>query len=156
MMGRMAARQWAHAPPGLACSHLPTTTITPTCSPTTHPPTPFPTLFPQVWRFNEQAGAWQADGAPLAAHADWVRDVAWAPALGAPAPTLASAGQDGKVFIWAEGPSGWVPTLLHDFGGPVWRVAWSDAGGVLAVSDARGEVSTWKASVDGQWEQVSA
>ena len=73
---------------------------------------------------------------------------------------LASAGQDGKVFVWSEDAATgvWTPTLVNDFGSgqPVWRVSWSTAGGVLAVSDSRGAVSLWKESVDGQWEQVSA
>lgn len=37
---------------------------------------------------------------------DWVRDVAWAPNFGLPMSTLASAGQDGKVFIWTERQEG--------------------------------------------------
>lgn len=49
---------------------------------------------------------WQQDGATLAAHTDWVRDVAWAPNFGLPSNTLASAGQDGKVFIWNERQEG--------------------------------------------------
>ena len=75
-------------------------------------------------------------------------------------PVLASAGQDGKVFAWSENKETgtWQPTLVNDFGSgqPVWRVSWSTAGGVLAVSDSRGAVSLWKESVDGQWEEVSA
>ncbi len=69
----------------------------------------------QVWRHSE-GGGWQQDGPALAGHGDWVRDVAWAPNLGLPASTLASAGQDGRVFIWAERPGGgWERTLLQDF-----------------------------------------
>jgi len=96
-----------------------------------------------------------------------VRDVAFAPSLASPSssastssPVLASAGQDGKVFVWSESreTGTWTPTLVNDFGSgqPVWRVSWSTAGGVLAVSDSRGAVSLWKESMDGQWEQVSA
>ena len=33
----------------------------------------------------------------LPGHTDWVRDVAWAPSLGLPRSTIASAGQDGQV-----------------------------------------------------------
>lgn len=72
----------------------------------------------QVWRLNEKTGEWQQEGPALTGHSDWVRDVAWAPNLGLPSNTLASAGQDGKVLIWSEGreASGtWTPTLLHDF-----------------------------------------
>ncbi len=72
----------------------------------------------QVWRLNEKTGEWQQEGPALTGHSDWVRDVAWAPNLGLPSNTLASAGQDGKVLIWSEGrdaPGTWTPTLLHDF-----------------------------------------
>lgn len=49
-------------------------------------------------------------------HRDWVRDVAWAPNLGLPASTIASAGQDGRVIIWVESPPGtWEQVLLPDF-----------------------------------------
>ena len=91
-------------------------------------------------------------------HADWVRDVAWAPNLGMPKNTIASAGQDGKVLIWTQSePAGpWAPTLLCDFGAPVWRVSWSVFGNVLAVADATNAVTLWKEAVDGQWAQVSA
>ena len=69
----------------------------------------------QVWRSAEGQG-WQMEGPALTQHSDWVRDVAWAPSLGLPASTLASAGQDGRVFIWSEtAPGAWSPTLLHDF-----------------------------------------
>ena len=72
----------------------------------------------QVWRFNEKVGEWQQEGATLAGHTDWVRDVAWMPNLGLPHSTLASAGQDGKVLIWTESrelPGTWTSVLLHDF-----------------------------------------
>jgi WD40 repeat protein len=35
-------------------------------------------------------------------HADWVRDVAWAPISGLPYNMIASAGEDGKVLVWTE------------------------------------------------------
>ena len=67
----------------------------------------------QVWRWNEAQSQWAAEGPPLLGHADWVRDVAWAPSLGLPKTTLASAGQDGKALVWAEdGAGAWTPTEL--------------------------------------------
>ena len=124
----------------------------------------------KVWRFQPSSGRWALDAPPLAAHGDWVRDVAWAPSplgggagAGAAGPaTLASAGQDGRVFIWTEdtaagaGAGGWTPSLLCDLGCPAWKVSWAVSGGVLAVTDARGEVTTWKEALDGAWEQVGA
>ena len=69
----------------------------------------------QVWRWSQQRG-WQQEGSSLLGHKDWVRDVAWAPNLGLPMNTIASASQDGKVFIWSEDAPGlWEPTPLPDF-----------------------------------------
>ena len=51
-------------------------------------------LVPQVWYFNDQAQRWEQEPAPMTGgHSDWVRDVAWAPSLGLPFHTIASAGQ---------------------------------------------------------------
>jgi protein transport protein SEC13 len=41
-------------------------------------------------------GGWDEEQA-LHGHQDWVRDAAWAPNLGMPLSTIASAGQDGQV-----------------------------------------------------------
>ena len=72
--------------------------------------------------------------------------------------TIASCGQDNKVFIWTQNEPGgeWNKTLLNDFGAPVWRLSWSVMGNVLAVSDANNMVTVWKESVDGRWNQISA
>eukprot|EP00873_Tetraselmis_striata_P000259 jgi/Tetstr1/420523/TSEL_001067.t1 len=73
----------------------------------------------KIWSYSKQAGSWSQEGSPLQMHTDWVRDVAWAPNLGLPMNTIASAGQDGKVIVWAEKPGGsWQPVLLKDFGTP--------------------------------------
>ena len=48
----------------------------------------------QIWSYNDQAQKWEQEPAPMAGgHSDWVRDVAWAPSLGLPFHTIASAGQ---------------------------------------------------------------
>lgn len=111
----------------------------------------------KVWAYDAEARRWRQDGPTLAAHADWVRDVAWAPNLGLPSNTIASAGQDGKVVAWAEreGGGGWAPAVVHDFGAPVWRLSWSTSGSMLAVSDASGAVTLWKETTDGEWAQVA-
>jgi hypothetical protein len=57
----------------------------------------------QIWRCGE-GGLWQEEEA-LPGHSDWVRDVAWAPSLGLPRSTIASAGQDGQVCTPAQGCS---------------------------------------------------
>jgi WD40 repeat protein len=49
----------------------------------------------QVWRANDMGG-WDEEQT-LHGHKDWVRDAVWAPNLGMPLNTIASAGQDGQV-----------------------------------------------------------
>lgn len=51
-------------------------------------------LLLQVWRCGD--AGWQLEST-LTGHTDWVRDAAWAPNLGLPLNTVASAGQDGQV-----------------------------------------------------------
>jgi protein transport protein SEC13 len=48
----------------------------------------------KVWRWGEAGWAQEAT---LSGHTDWVRDAAWAPNLGLPLNTIATAGQDGQV-----------------------------------------------------------
>lgn len=57
----------------------------------------FALFFVQIWVYNDKDRKWQQDGESLREHSDWVRDVAWAPNLGLPFSTIASAGQEGKV-----------------------------------------------------------
>jgi protein transport protein SEC13 len=55
----------------------------------------------KVWKYT--GGNWRLDCfPPLSKHTDWVRDVAWAPNLGLPKSTIASASQDGTVVIWTQ------------------------------------------------------
>jgi protein transport protein SEC13 len=57
----------------------------------------------QVWK--STGSGWESE-AVLSSHTDWVRDVAWAPNLGLPYSTIASAGQDGQV---GRAQGGWPP-----------------------------------------------
>lgn len=110
----------------------------------------------KVWKCHD--GNWRLDCfPPLSKHSDWVRDVAWAPNLGLPKSTIASASQDGTVVIWTQGKEGdqWEGRVLCDFQSPVWRVSWSLTGNILAVADATNKVSLWKEAVDGEWSQVT-
>lgn len=110
----------------------------------------------KVWKLNN--GVWKMDlFSDRQLHTDWVRDVAWAPNLGLPKSTIASASQDGKVIIWTlikEG-SQWEGKLLMDFKTPVWSVSWSTTGNILAVADGNNSVTLWKEAVDGEWQQVT-
>lgn len=110
----------------------------------------------KVWKLVN--GSWKMDCFPaLQMHSDWVRDVSWAPNLGLPKSTIASASQDGSVVIWTVGKEGeqWEGKILNDFKTPVWRVSWSLTGNLLAVADGDNNVSLWKEAVDGEWQQVS-
>lgn len=110
----------------------------------------------KVWKLDN--GIWRMDCfPPLQMHSDWVRDVAWAPNLGLPKSTIASASEDGKVIIWIAVKEGdqWEGKVLNDFGVPVWRVSWSLTGNVLAVADGTNNISLWKEAVDGEWQQVT-
>ena len=98
-------------------------------------------------------------------------------------PFISSAGQDKTVLIWTKDSptSPWVKTALDPsttttattltpssatatapgtatagkFPDVVWRVSWSLAGNVLAVSCGDGKVTLWKEGVKGGWECVS-
>lgn len=110
----------------------------------------------KVWK--HYSGNWKLDCFPaLSMHTDWVRDVAWAPNLGLPKSTIASASQDGTVIIWTVAKDGdqWDGKVLNDFRTPVWRVTWSLTGNILAVADGNNNVTLWKEAVDGQWQQVT-
>lgn len=45
--------------------------------------------------------------------------------------------------------------VLCDLQQPVWKLSWSVTGGILAVSDSKGNVTLWKEAIDGQWQQIS-
>jgi len=91
------------------------------------------------------------------AHSGWVRDVAWAPSVGVAARTLASCGEDKNVHIYTQATGGsWVCTKLPAFEAVVWRVSWSLAGNVLAVSCGDGKVTLWKEGLDSQWRLLEA
>jgi protein transport protein SEC13 len=95
----------------------------------------------------------------LQGHTDWVRDVAWSPTPLSKS-YIASASQDHTVRIWTLPASGevgdagaWKCETL-DFDVVVWRVSWSMAGNVLAVSGGDNRVSLWKEKLRGGWECV--
>ena len=79
--------------------------------------------------------------------------------------------QDKSVLIWTKDTptAPWVKTALDPsptasqnapstpgkFPDVVWRVSWSLAGNILAVSCGDGKVTLWKENLKGGWECVS-
>jgi protein transport protein SEC13 len=126
----------------------------------------------KIWGYREESQSWVAEET-LEGHVDWVRDVAWAPNIGLPRSYIATASQDKTVLIWTKDSptSPWVKTALDPssslasaggapppagkFPDVVWRVSWSLAGNILAVSCGDGKVTLWKENLKGNWECVS-
>ncbi|TBU44827.1 protein transporter SEC13 [Dichomitus squalens] len=128
----------------------------------------------KIWGFRDDTQAWVEEEV-LEGHQDWVRDVAWAPNIGLPRSYIATASQDKTVLIWTkDSPTApWVKTALDPsstsapsapgaaaapagkFPDVVWRVSWSLAGNILAVSCGDGKVTLWKENLKGTWECVS-
>ncbi|KAL7411376.1 WD40-repeat-containing domain protein [Mrakia frigida] len=116
----------------------------------------------KIWGWREQEREWAVEDT-LDKHTDWVRDVAWAPNIGLPTSYIASCSQDRTVLIHTRSTptSPWLTTSLlpegETFPEVVWRVSWSLAGNVLAVSGGDGKVSLWKekGGAGGGWECVS-
>lgn len=110
----------------------------------------------KVWKLYN--GNWKMDCFPaLQMHSDWVRDVSWAPNLGLPKTTIASASQDCTVVIWTVAKEGdqWEGKVLNDFKAPVWRVSWSLTGNLLAVASGDNNITLWKEAVDGVWQEIT-
>jgi len=126
----------------------------------------------KIWGYRDDSQSW-VEEETLEGHSDWVRDVAWAPNIGLPRSYIATASQDRTVLIWAkESPTApWVKTALDPsstivsptgaspppgkFPDVVWRVSWSLAGNLLAVSCGDGKVTLWKENLKGIWECIS-
>lgn len=122
----------------------------------------------KIWGFREDNQTWVEEEV-LKGHVDWVRDVAWAPNIGLPRSYIATASQDRTVIIWSKNTPNapWTQTFLNPvpadgaaagdnkFPDVVWRVSWSLAGNILAVSCGDGKVTLWKENLKGVWECVS-
>jgi hypothetical protein len=116
----------------------------------------------RLWRFNDENGQWTdlrafSGEQGEAAHADWVRDAAFAPSLGLPSNTVASCSEDKTVVLWSEDASTgvWRRSKTLRFDAKVYRVSWSLMGNILAVAQGDNKVSLWKESMDGDWKNLS-
>merc|ERR1711988_66262 len=111
--------------------------------------------------FQLPAGAVASEQDP--GHTDWVRDVAYSPALAMLKNILASGGQDSSVIFWEETrdtnqvPTGYRKVCQVGFPAVVWRVSWSTTGLILAVSCGDNKVYLLKQSYNdpNSWEIVS-
>ena len=111
-----------------------------------------------------EAEAWAREAGPSddaaapSPHREWVRDVAWSPASGVAANTVASCSDDGAVAVWTQPAAGaaWELQLLPAFESAAWRVSWSVTGHLLAISCADNSVTLWKQGLGGRWAQISA
>ncbi|EIW53003.1 vesicle budding-like protein [Trametes versicolor FP-101664 SS1] len=126
----------------------------------------------KLWGFRDDKQEWEEEDV-LEGHTDWVRDVAWAPNIGLPRSYIATASQDKTVLIWSKdtptapwtktaldpsasvAPAAAAPAPAGRFPDVVWRVSWSLAGNILAVSCGDGKVTLWKENLKGVWECVS-
>jgi nucleoporin SEH1 len=115
----------------------------------------------RVWRYDDAARKWLA-WCTLRAHGSAVHALAWAPALGRAAHTLATAGKDRRVCIWRLPNTKKAPTSADavleaslDAGSEVWRVQWNLTGTVLATSGDDGAVRFWArdAGAAGEWRE---
>lgn len=111
----------------------------------------------KVWTFDAASNAWVQACESLEAHSDWVRDVAWCPNDLLPYVMFASASQDKRVLLWISSDNGrsWAhkPLTAAPFDEPVWKVSWSVAGNVLAVSFGDCKTALFKQNIDETWEK---
>jgi len=127
----------------------------------------------RVWRWADASSSWEAEAVDQVSPADAqarraesivMRDVAWKPWDGI-SECLASAGGQ-VVYFWSQGDDGldeasgakvagqWRVVSQVSLGEEVWKVSWSDVGGILLVSFGDKEQRTvlLKQRLDGVWD----
>ena len=85
-----------------------------------------------------------------------VRDVQWRPNMGIPSSSVAACFEDGLVQIWTQDMEGqsWNAQVSWSVNDEAWRLAWSKAGCMLAVSYGMGSCQLFKEGLVGQWTEV--
>ena len=118
----------------------------------------------RIWRHEE---TWSMREELIQGPGPAVRDVAWRPNLGIPSSSVAMCFEDGLVQIWSQDMEGqaWNIQVSWSVNDEAWRLAWSKAGCMLAVSYGmnscqlfkEGLVSEWKevCNLDGEWTVAS-
>lgn len=110
----------------------------------------------KIWK-EKNDGTWELEHS-LKGHTDWVRDVAWAPAIAQSISRIASCGQDRKALIWqcSNLEAGqWTSRELDTFSDVLWHVSWSLCATILAVSGGDNKVTLWKENTHETWVKIS-
>ena len=113
----------------------------------------------RIWSPSSAAGGWKEECESLEGHSDWVRDVAWCPNELLPYLAFASCSQDKTVLLWQSKDDGKTWThhaICPPFGEAVWKVSWSVAGNLLAVSYGEGKTCVLRQNLDDafKWEKI--
>jgi protein transport protein SEC13 len=111
----------------------------------------------RIW--SHSSAGWLEECESLEGHSDWVRDVAWCPNEMLPYLAFASCSQDKTVLLWQSKDDGktWTPHSIYpSFGEAVWKVSWSVAGNLLAVSYGEGKTCVLRQNLDDEfkWEKI--
>jgi protein transport protein SEC13 len=119
----------------------------------------------KIWEYNEEAANKIVEVACLDGpdgHSDWVRDVAFCPRPDPTETILVSASEDGTIIFWKNSkihPNEWKKIDMKKFDGPVWRISWSVAGDLLAVSSSGSNqehlVDVYKENEHHNWERIT-
>jgi protein transport protein SEC13 len=112
----------------------------------------------KIWACGEDGITWHEEAelgvyGGRSVHTDWVRDVAWAPAVGGVGGMIASCAQDKKVVVWTESNGQWTPKEIL-MPCAVWSVSWSVTGSILAAAGGDNQVTLWKENAVGEWKQI--
>lgn len=111
----------------------------------------------KIWKYSDSLRKWESSEPEfvLKKHEDWVRDVAFCPNMGFNGSTLATCGQDMRLYIWKRKGEGsdWTCTPIDGFNDIIWKVSWSVTGHVLAVTTFD-KVSLWRETPEEEWKML--
>lgn len=108
----------------------------------------------KLWTYSD--GSYKAEN--LYRHTHWVRDVACAPSVsGLNRQLAASCSESGVVMLHVRDSDReqWRYREIAKLQVPVWRVSWSVAGNLLAVSASDSVSRLYRENQDGNWELTS-
>eukprot|EP00929_Paragymnodinium_shiwhaense_P008750 TRINITY_DN112712_c0_g1_i1.p1 TRINITY_DN112712_c0_g1~~TRINITY_DN112712_c0_g1_i1.p1 ORF type:complete len:322 (+),score=53.46 TRINITY_DN112712_c0_g1_i1:125-1090(+) len=117
-----------------------------------------------IWRCEEKLDAWTVvqsirdRAGPASSSSASVRDVAWRPNVGIPTSLVALCTEAGDVETWVQDMEGqpWRQQAAWKVSGDARRLAWSEAGNVLAISVGEAACLLYREGPLGEWSQVSS